>query len=151
MERRDFIKMGIMTSAAGAISSQFVGSNVAHAAKTTNLPLTLEAALAHCLQTGNLCVAHCMNELALGNKEMGDCNKTVHDMLATCEAMLKLTSYKSDLAKSLAKICAQSCDTCAEACKKHQAHWSHGMHLVCKECYDACLECSKLCKALLQT
>ena len=148
MERRNFIKMGIASSTVGLMSSQVLGSAVAQAAeKAANVHLGLESALAHCIQTGTACVAHCMGELSQGNKEMGECNKTVHDMLATCEAMLKLTSYKSPLAKSLAKICAQACDNCAEACKKHSQHWSHGMHLACKDCYNACLECSKLCKA----
>lgn len=144
MERRHFIKTGMTASALGLIGSPALA---AAAKKSTDKKNNLEAALAHCLQAGNACVAHCMTEFAQGNKDMADCNKAVHDMLATCEAMLKLTSYKSELAKSMAKICAEACDKCAEACKKHSDHWTHGMHLVCKECYEACLECAKLCKA----
>ena len=150
MERRDFIKIGIGSGAAGILGAQIFGTSLANAAdKSADSKTSLETTLAHCIQTGNACVAHCMLELSQGNKEMADCNKTVHDMLATCEAMLKLTSYKSDLAKSLAKICAQACDNCAEACKKHSPHWAHGMHLACKDCYDSCVECAKLCKSYL--
>ena len=148
MERRNFIKAGIAT---GVLATQFLGINTANAAdkktESKSSGAKLEVALAHCMQTGYACVAHCMDELANGNKDMAECNKTVHDMLASCEAMLKLSSYKSDLAKSMATLCAKACDNCAAACKKHSDHWAHGMHLACKECYEACLECSKLCKA----
>jgi Cys-rich four helix bundle protein (predicted Tat secretion target) len=148
MERRDLIKMGIASSALGALASSAFGPTLAQAAeKTTEPQQSLEAALARCIQTGNACVGHCMTELSKGNKEMSECNKAVHEMLAICETTLKLTNYKSDLAKSLEKICAQSCDRCADACKKHSSHWAHSMHLACKDCYEACLECSKLCKA----
>jgi len=149
MERRDFVKYGIVTTASAASfwGVQLLNPQTAAAAETAaQARPSLEAALARCLQTGNACLGHCITELGQGHQEMGECNKTVQEMLATCEALLKLSSIKSEHAKAQMKITAQACDNCAEACKKHSAHWGHGMHLACKECFDACLECAKLCK-----
>lgn len=152
MKRRHFIK----TSTAGVLgligSQTLVGSwaeakeekKAAPAAATKDY----NAIIAHCLATGEACVGYCMSEFANGNKEMAECNRTVQEMLALCEALLKLNAYNSAHTKALAKISAQACDTCAEACKKHSPHWAHGMHLICKSCYEACLECSKACKAM---
>jgi Cys-rich four helix bundle protein (predicted Tat secretion target) len=151
MERRHFIK----TSTAGVLgligSQTLVGSWAEAKEEKKAAPEAAKdynSVIAHCLATGEACVGYCMSELANGNKEMAECNRTVQEMLALCGALLKLNAYKSEHVKELAKISAQACDTCAAACKKHSPHWAHGMHLICKSCYEACLECSKACKAM---
>lgn len=138
MNRRDLIKTGVIATVAGSLSE-----NV-WAAETKSSTLT--DALAKCLQTGEACIAHCMSELSKGNKELGECDLKVHEMLAMCNSLMKLASYKSDLLKPMANLCAKACDSCAEACNKHSAHFVKGMHLACKDCLDACRECSKQCK-----
>ena len=89
-----------------------------------------------------------MVELKSGNTDMADCNLRVHDMLALCGAMLKVSSYGSALSKELAQVCIKACETCAKACYAHHAHWTHGMHLECKACYEACLLCINACKSI---
>jgi Cys-rich four helix bundle protein (predicted Tat secretion target) len=102
----------------------------------------------NCIRAGEVCVAHCTTELAGGNTSMANCNKRVHEMLALTRAMLTLAASKSDLAGKLASVCAEACKTCAAACAEHKEHWGHGMHLACKDCYEACLACEKNCRKL---
>ena len=102
-----------------------------------------------CVAAGETCVAHCTRELAAGNTSMANCNARVHEMLATCRAILSLASSGSSLTKAMAAVCADACKNCAEACAEHKSHWAHGMHLECKACYESCLACEKSCRELV--
>ncbi len=106
-------------------------------------------AAADCMQTGDLCVAHCAAELAAGNTEMAKCNTSVQSMMAVCHASMKLVSLESSQAKKMVELCAAVCKDCAEACAEHKPHFSHGMHLACKDCMEACEAMAKACKAYL--
>lgn len=152
MDRRSMVKNvmagGIAVAGAsfakGALGSEFADGGA-------SAPTALERvrlATAACLRTGESCVAHCGLELGRGNTSMAHCNQRVHDMLATCQAMLRLASYNSDLAVALATVCAEACRRCRAACNEHKDHFAHGMHLECKACMEACIECEAACLAL---
>lgn len=102
-----------------------------------------------CIKTGEACLAHCERELAQGNKSMADCNTKVHEMLALTKAMLTLASMGSAEAIKLAPVCAEACHACAQSCAEHREHFSHGMHLECKDCMEACQACDKACQKVM--
>jgi len=99
-----------------------------------------------CIKTGTACLAHCQRELGAGNTGMANCSVRVHEMLALTQAMLTLASLGSSQTLKLAAVCADACRTCADACAEHKGHFSHGMHLECKTCMEACLACEKACR-----
>lgn len=101
-----------------------------------------------CVRTGEACAAHCQKELAKGNTSMAECDQRVHEMLALTRAMVSLAASDSALAAKLAPVCAEACKSCADACAEHKEHFSHGMHLQCKECMEACLACEKACRKI---
>ena len=99
---------------------------------------------AECLKTGEVCIAHCVDEFSKGRTSLADCHKKVQDMLSLCGAMLKLASHSSILAGGLAKVCIKACQSCKAACKKHMQH-----HQTCKDCYEACVACEKALQKLI--
>jgi Cys-rich four helix bundle protein (predicted Tat secretion target) len=153
-DRREFLQtVGVSLGAMGAaqLASGLVAGTAEAADKPRDpsaAPVDIRVTTADCIRAGEGCVGHCIKELASGNTKMADCNVRVHDMLAMVQTMLALSSYDSALAKRVAPICADACKACADACLEHQAHWEHGMHLACKDCYQACLNCEKACRAL---
>lgn len=143
MNRRDVIA-GAGAALAATMASGLLSNNsgVAFAAGGDSLL----ADLSKCIENGKVCQAHCIEEMAKGNKDMAKCNRTIHDMLAVCEAMHSLVAYKSDRAKELAAVCIKACQVCADACEEHKSHWAHKMHLECKACHEACVAVIKTLK-----
>lgn len=88
---------------------------------------------AACVAAGNVCLPHCIRRLADGDTSMGDCGKTVSQMLPVCEMVGALAAAHSDHLPTAAKLCHDVCSSCAAACKPHVGH-----HAECKQCYEAC-------------
>ncbi len=150
--RRDFITTtGAAVAAASLLAAgdAKAGAAAGTATKDPKDPYAevVDSASA-CIRTGETCLAHCMEELAKGNTSMANCGKRVYEMLAVIRAMQTLAAGRSELAKRHAVLCADACKTCAAACLEHKEHWSHGMHMACKACYDACIACEQSCRKL---
>jgi Cys-rich four helix bundle protein (predicted Tat secretion target) len=107
------------------------------------------ASLATCLAKATNCDAHCAMQLANGDKSFVRCAAAVRDMLAVGQATTSLVSRASVNAKKMVELCAAACRECSAACLEHKAHFSHGMHIECKECMEACDACVKACDAYL--
>ncbi len=105
------------------------------------------ATLAACEAAGLACRGHCARELAQGNLEMVECSATVQQMLELVSASRTLIALDAALAKKLVALCEEACRACAAACKKHEPHFAHGMHLECKACLEACEACAPACAA----
>lgn len=103
----------------------------------------LVAAASDCVATGQVCLAHCIRLLSEGDDSMGDCAKTLNQVLPLCGALQNLAAQGATLTPALAKVAGQACAECAEACKPHIDH-----HAECKACYEACQACIKQCEAL---
>jgi len=155
--RRDFIRQSSVSLAAAAVAgsvfSGFAGLQEVHASEKAKKADPKKGAAAafvkaafHCIETGELCVAHCSKELAEGNAEMAKCNVSVQSMMAVCSAAARLVALGSSQAKKAVELCASACKECAESCEEHKAHFGHGMHLECKSCGEACREMEKACK-----
>ncbi|MEM6294687.1 MAG: four-helix bundle copper-binding protein [Myxococcota bacterium] len=89
--------------------------------------------VADCIAAGQACLAHCIRLLSTGDKSMGDCAKSVNDMLAVCRASESLAAANSKHLEGIAKLCIDTCSDCAKACGPHVGH-----HAECKNCKEHC-------------
>jgi len=96
-----------------------------------------------CLATGEACLAHCLELLGQGDKEMASCAQSVNQMTAMIETLRKLAIVESHFLPRYAALCAEMCADCEKECRKHE-----NKHAECKACADACATCQKECKAV---
>lgn len=154
MDRRELLTAG--TLGLLALSASDALAKPAEAKKPAPAPAApapdpkkaLLDALAKCISAGEVCQAHCVEELGKGNVSMANCNKRVHEMLAMCRATQTLAALGSSLLPQAAATCAAACKACAEACGEHKEHFAHGMHMACKDCMESCQACEKACSAV---
>ena len=76
---------------------------------------------------------HCLVLLGKGNTSLNECAQAVNQMLAVCEMIGPLAAAESKYLKSVARLCADVCSDCEEACRPHMEH-----HAPCKACAEAC-------------
>ncbi len=162
MERREFLAAAAGSLATGLFSreafasSGTVNSNLVFSDKDVLKQLAIVAKTANdCVAAGNACVQHCQEELIAGNgKEFADCSIAVHQMISVCENTANLAAYKAKVLADFVEGCIKACETCRVACKEHESHFAHGMHLACRNCMQSCIACIKACqdlKALILT
>lgn len=141
MDRREFLMAGA-GAVAGAVAGRAaaLAANDMQAAPAGAAPKggagpaeAFTAALSRCLETGHACMDHCLRALAAGDKTLGECARTVHEMLAVCQATAALAPTGSRHRKALVALCRDVCADCEKACRKHEDH-----HAECKACADAC-------------
>lgn len=133
ISRRDLLASG---AALGA--SYGLGISVALAA---DAPTGVQAATgsgfadaaAECVRVGEECLQHCLALLAGGDTMLGDCAKSVQQMLGVCRAAGPLVYAESKHLGTFAKLCAAVCADCETVCRKHESH-----HAICKRCAEAC-------------
>lgn len=147
MERRDMLKT-VAAAVAGAISaSALAAGEHDHAhhdhAGASKRNAALIAASADCLKTGEACLAHCIYLLGNGDKAMAACAQSVNELLASCNALMKLAGQDSKYVPALAKVAAEICANCEKECRKHEKH-----HEECKACAESCAACLKECKKI---
>ncbi|MEX8503437.1 MAG: four-helix bundle copper-binding protein [Leptothrix ochracea] len=102
----------------------------------------LIASASDCVIKGEACLAHCLQLLGDGDKEMAACAQSVNQMLPVCTALQKLASQDSKYLKAYAALAAQVCEDCEKECRKHEKK-----HDECKACAESCAACLKECKA----
>ncbi len=145
MERRDMLKT-VAATLAGAISAsaQAAGEHDHHPSGPVGAGKRNAALIdtsADCLKVGEACLAHCLYLLGNGDKTVAACSVSVSEMLATCNALLKLASQDSKFVPALARVAADVCANCEKECRKHEKH-----HEECKACAESCAACLKECK-----
>jgi len=148
MDRRTLI-IRRMTGVASTYALQKSAFAAGASAKQTPASATadkLVKALLACIGTAEKCKDQCFDLLSEGKKEFAECFKTTDQMLSMCQTTLHIVSMDSPLAKRTALLCAEFCKACADTCSKHKEHFAHNMHLDCKACMEACIECEKLCR-----
>lgn len=146
MNRRELL-LGGMALAGAALVGNAEAAEHDHMAHEHHHALPANAALAKsaadCIQTGQVCLSHCLILLGDGDKEMAACAKSVSQMLALCGALQQLANQNSKLLPKLAALAEEACNQCEEACKKHAEK-----HQECKACGERCAACAKECKKL---
>jgi len=125
MERRDVLKT-VAATVAGAISGSALAADHDHGhhdhAAMAKRNAALIAASADCLKTGEACLAHCLYLLGNGDKEMAACAQSVNELLASCNALMKLAGQDSRYVPALAKVAGEICANCEKECRKHENH-----------------------------
>lgn len=144
MNRRDLVLNGLGAVAGVAFAQKLVAAEKKPAAKVHGADHSkLIAAASDCIAKGKVCLPHCIDMMAEGMKGMGECAKSVNEMLALCEGLVALAAANSSHLPKYAALCAEVCLACEKACRKHADH-----HEVCKACAESCAECAKHCKAV---
>lgn len=98
---------------------------------------------ADCLKTGEVCLAHCIALLGQGGEKMAACAQSVSELLATCDALMKLAAQNSQFTPAMARVTAEVCASCEKQCRKFE-----NQHTDCKACADSCAACLKDCQAI---
>jgi Cys-rich four helix bundle protein (predicted Tat secretion target) len=93
-----------------------------------------------CGHIGQVCLAHCFVVLGQGEKELAACAASVTELLAACDALMKLSAHNSKYVPRMAALVQTVCMDCEKECRKHDKHQQ------CKDCGDACAACAKECK-----
>jgi len=152
MERRQLLAwMGGMGVAGTAVAEVGPNATDLHIAQATAAPhdhAAMMAAMAAprtndalipayqaCIQAAQVCIAHCQQLLAQGDKSLGACLRTALDTETACGAVLRLAGLNSRFTAAFAKQSVPVMQACVEACKEHVDH-----HAECKACHDACLK-----------
>lgn len=104
---------------------------------------SLIAAAADCMTKGQVCLSHCLDLLAAGEKEMLGCGKAVNETIAICTALQSLAVQDAKSLKAMARIAEETCLACEKECRKHE-----DKHQECKDCAESCVACAKQCKAM---
>ena len=104
----------------------------------------LAAAAHECVETGQLCISHCMETFVAGDTTMADCAFAVQQMMPVCAATAELAAYDSKHLRPLLQACIGVCEDCEKACREHEEHQPE-----CKACADACAELVRIAKQTL--
>lgn len=142
MRRRDLVQSIAVTALAG-VAMQALAQNHAHHHGGSAPYQELIDSTAGCVTKGEACMAHCLVLLGQGDKTMAGCAQSVNQMLAVCNALLKLAAQNAKATKALAKLAGDVCADCEKECRKHAEK-----HSECKACADACADCIRQCKAV---
>jgi Cys-rich four helix bundle protein (predicted Tat secretion target) len=134
MERRDFM---VATGALAFASAAHAAPDAGTAAKAPGL-VELGSA---CIQVGEECQAHCLQQFAAGDTSLAGCARSVTMMLQMCRALVTAAAQSSPRLKEIARACGAVCRDCEAACKPHAGH-----HDVCRRCMEACRSCAAACE-----
>lgn len=142
MDRREALTGSVALAAAAlAGTAAAAGEHDHHLHHAGGKYRQLAASAAECLHVGEECINHCLDLLSTGDKELGACAKSVNQMLAACDALVRLGAQESKYLPKMAALAGQICEDCEKECRKHEKK-----HAQCKACADACAACLKECK-----
>lgn len=143
MNRKDFLKTSAISVASVTAVSNLLAQTHDHdkmastGASKNKYSKAMMSAI-HCQLAAEACLAHCINEMGKGDKTLAKCANSTREVIAACEAFVKMASSESSFTGKIADLCEDVCKSCAAECKKHAEH-----HSVCKDCMDSCLSCAK--------
>ena len=133
MQRRELLASLGVVAAVTAVPNSAAQSPHQHSHGTAALQ-TLADKAGDCVSKGEVCLTHCYELLAQGDKSMASCAKSVREMLALCNALRSIASQEAPIAQD-------ACTRCEAECRKHEE-----MHAACKACAEACAACAAECK-----
>ncbi len=94
----------------------------------------LVAAASDCAAKGQICLAHCYENLVEGDK-------SVEEMVVLCGALTSVAAQNAPSLPKLAAVVLDACRRCEAECRKHENE-----HSQCKNCAEACVTCAAECK-----
>ena len=132
-----------MVAMAGKASAQAAAPHAHHHMAGPGPNAALMAAAADCTGKSQICLSHCLDLLANGEKDMLGCGKAVNETIAMCTALQALAAQDAKGLKAFAKLAETTCLACEKECRKHE-----DKHKECKDCAESCVACAKECKAI---
>ena len=144
MQRRELVLgLGLAGAALGtaavAATDEHAGHDHAQHASGSAL---VDSAL-RCVRTAEVCMAHCLQVMGGGDRSMEGCGHAVNALRSVCGTLAALAIQKSPLLGQYAAVAKQFCDACEKECRQHADE-----HVACKDCADACVDCSRECAKL---
>lgn len=144
MERRELlIGMAAMAAAAAAQAAETKPQDHSHHHHGGSANKAVLDAAADCVKTGELCLDHCHDLLAQGDKSLGECAKSVSELLAVCSTLRSLAAQDSKYLRRYAAFAMDVCKSCEEECRKHEKK-----HVQCRDCAESCAACARECKKI---
>lgn len=147
MDRRELMKSGLALSLAAAGTAMAQADKPKgehdhheHHAHGGGKYAALVNTSADCGHIGEVCLAHCLVLLREGEKELAACAASVNQLLAACDALMKLAAGNSKYVPKMAALTETVCLDCEKECRRHEQK-----HQECKDCADACAACAKEC------
>ena len=140
MNRREYLAGAAALASLVSLQASAADTTI-HAAHDHGANLLFDAAQ-DCVRTAQLCQAHCQQLLASGDGSLVDCFDSVNTLLPVCETLAALAAQRSAFLPRYAKLAAEVCRSCEQACRKHERE-----HTVCRDCAEACVRCAKQCDA----
>ena len=140
MQRRELLASLGVVAAVTAVPNSAAQSPHQHSHGTAAFQ-TLADKAGDCVSKGEVCLTHCYELLAQGDKSMASCAKSVREMLALCGALRSLASQEAPSVPKLAAVAMDACTRCEAECRKHE-----DMHAPCKACAESCAACAAECK-----
>ena len=135
MKRRDLMLAG------GALALAGVSHAAPDAGSAPGKGASLVELGSACIQVGEECEAHCLQQLATGDTSLAACAKSVAVMLQMCRALVTAAAQSSPRLKDITRVCGQVCRDCEAVCRPHAGH-----HDVCRRCMEACRSCASECE-----
>lgn len=136
------LALGTMSLAKSILADEHDQKSIPKNSNKAKYAKALMAAI-HCKLAAEICINHCITELAKGEKMMAGCMRTVSETKAACESFISLASLESEFTKKMANLCIEICKKCEAECKKHASHSQ-----VCKDCMESCKSCIKEMQAI---
>jgi len=139
MDRRELLRtVGVASVVAAPAAMRAQQSPHVHGAAPHQV---LVAAANECLAKSEICLAHCHQNLAEGDKSLGACAKSVNEMMALCGALGSIAAQNAPSLPKLSAVVLDACHRCEAECRKHQNE-----HAPCKDCAEACVACAAECR-----
>jgi Cys-rich four helix bundle protein (predicted Tat secretion target) len=110
-------------------SKMATGADVSLSPAEINVVTTLS----QCSMAAEQCLSLCIEQMAVGDMTMGECARSVRDVIALCETSKTLIQARSPLSKEHLALCRKACTACKKTCEPHAMH-----HAACRACAQAC-------------
>jgi Cys-rich four helix bundle protein (predicted Tat secretion target) len=140
MDRREVLLGMSAVAATAALQSALGDEDHSQHTHRAQLYSALASAAADCVKTGQICVDHCLDLFAQGDKSTVACARSVTQLTSICETLQLLATQNSKFLPRYAKLAGEFCKDCEDECRKHEKE-----HQQCKDCADACASCVKEC------
>jgi Cys-rich four helix bundle protein (predicted Tat secretion target) len=139
MDRREMLTIfGATLLGAGATGASPQNERDGHSDLIRN-PSLFDASVV-CSKAAELCVGHCVEMFARGDKSLIVCARNSREVLVVSNALRALAAQSSPHLAQFARLSAEICRSCEAECRKHP------QHSTCKNCADACAGCADECK-----
>ena len=96
-------------------------------------------AASKCSKSAEICIGHCDEMRASGDKPLSACAASAREVLVVCNGLRALAAQDSAHLVRYARLAGKICKSCETECRKHVKHRA------CKDCADACAACAAEC------